>query len=172
MAIRLINWQHEHAAELAVIANNYNIARFMRNRFPYPYNYDNAVEFINYIQSNYQNHVFAVEADGYIVGSVGLFPGEDIYSYTCEIGYWIGEEYWGRGIASYALFLLIEHCFSTFNYNKLKAHVFHPNLASMRVLEKCGFHKEAILKQSVYKFDEFLDEHVFAIFNTNTAPKY
>lgn len=162
--VSLIPWQVEHAEQLAIIANNYNIAKFMRNRFPHPYSYNDALIFIDWIQNNYANLVFAIEADGVIVGSIGIFPGEDIYCASAELGYWVGEEYWGRGIATAALTQMIEYTFENFLFNKIKAHVFHPNLASMRVLEKCGFHKEAVLKQSVYKFEEYLDEHLFAIF--------
>jgi [ribosomal protein S5]-alanine N-acetyltransferase len=168
MAVQLVYWQEEYAEQLSLIANNYLIAKYMRNRFPYPYAFEDAVSFINMVQENYPNLVFAIEADGVIVGSIGIFPGEDIYCSTVELGYWIGQEYWGRGIATAALTLMIEYTFANFLYNKIKAHVFHTNNPSMRVLEKCGFHKEAILQKSVYKFEEYLDEHLFAIFNPNT----
>jgi len=167
MSVKLIPWQIEYAHQLSIIANNYNIAKFMRNRFPYPYSFDDAIQFIEWIQLSHPNLVFAIEADGVIVGSIGIFPGEDIYVASAELGYWVGEEYWGRGIATLALNLLVDYAFTNFLFNKIKAHVFHPNIASMRVLEKCGFHKEAILKQSVFKFEEYLDEHLYAIFRLN-----
>jgi GNAT superfamily N-acetyltransferase len=164
MAVNLKPWETDYAEQLAYIANNYNIAKFMRNRFPHPYSYDDAKNFIGWIQENYNNLVFAIECDGIIVGSIGLFPGDDIYCATAELGYWIGEEYWGRGIASAALLQMVDYVFANFSFNKIKAHVFHPNTASMRVLEKCGFCKESVLKASVYKYDEYLDEHLYAVF--------
>jgi len=164
MAVNLKPWETDYAEQLAYIANNYNIAKFMRNRFPHPYSYDDAKNFIGWIQENYNNLVFAIECDGIIVGSIGLFPGDDIYCATAELGYWIGEEYWGRGIATAALLQMVDYGFANFLFNKIKAHVFHPNTASMRVLEKCGFCKESVLKASVYKYDEYLDEHLYAVF--------
>jgi [ribosomal protein S5]-alanine N-acetyltransferase len=169
MAVNLIPWHLDYAPQLAHIANNYNIAKYMRNRFPHPYTYNDAINFITWIQENYNNLVFAIEADGVIVGSIGLFPGEDIYCATAELGYWVGEEYWGRGIATSALAQMIAYGFDNFLFNKIKAHVFHPNTASMRVLEKCGFYKEAILKNSVFKYDAYLDEHLFAVFRNTPS---
>ena len=167
MIVQLKYWDITYADQLALIANNINIAKFMRNRFPNPYSIEDAHSFINWIQKDFSNLVFAIEADGIVVGSIGAFPGEDIYCASVELGYWIGQEYWGRGIATIALNLMVEYLFSNFMYNKIRAHVFSNNPISMRVLEKCGFYKEAVLLKSIYKQEQYLDEHLYTYLNPN-----
>jgi RimJ/RimL family protein N-acetyltransferase len=167
MSVKLIYWLPEHAERLALIANNYSIAKYMRNRFPHPYHLNDANSFIEWIDANFKNLVFAIEVDGIVVGSIGIFPGDDIYCASAELGYWIAEEYWGRGIATEALTQMLNYVFSNFIFNKIRAHVFSNNPSSMRVLEKCGFYKEAVLYKSVYKFEEYLDEHLYTCMNPN-----
>jgi ribosomal-protein-alanine N-acetyltransferase len=167
MIVQLKYWKLEYAEQLALIANNKNIAMFMRNQFPYPYSLADAINYIEWINKEYPLLVFAIECDGVVVGSIGVFPGDDVYCASAELGYWIGQEYWGRGIATQALRQLLDYVFNNFSFNKIRANVFSNNLKSMHVLVKCGFMQEAILQKAVYKYEQYLDEHLYAIFNPN-----
>ncbi|MHC4856890.1 MAG: GNAT family N-acetyltransferase, partial [Planctomycetota bacterium] len=86
--------------------------------------------------------------------------------YSAEIGYWIAEDHWGRGIGTEAVTKMTVYVFSEMKTVKLSAPVYSPNKASMRVLEKCGYTLEAIHRKAIFKNDEFLDEHVFVKFRS------
>lgn len=167
MTVQLKYWKLEYAEQLALIANNKNIAMFMRNSFPHPYSLTDATSYIEWINKEYPLLVFAIECDNVIVGSIGVFPGDDVYCASAELGYWIGQEYWGRGIATQALHQLLDYVFNNFSFNKIRANVFSNNSKSMHVLVKCGFMQEAILQKAVYKYEQYHDEHLYAIFNPN-----
>jgi RimJ/RimL family protein N-acetyltransferase len=94
---------------------------------------------------------------------IGLHPQKDVYRLSAELGYWIGEPFWGNGIATKAVELILKYGFETLNLNRIYAGVFEHNIASMRVLEKCDFVKEGIAKQAVIKNNKVIDEHKFAI---------
>ena len=109
--------------------------------------------------------VFAIIYKEELCGSIGIFPMQDVYRKSAEIGYWIGEEYWGKGIAARAVEKIVQYGFENFDIVKIFAGIFSNNRASERVLEKNGFIKEAVLKKAVFKNDEFLDEHRYALLN-------
>ena len=106
---------------------------------PFPYTIEDAMNWIG--QNQYMEPVthFAVVVDGKAVGSVGFELQEDIYSKNAEVGYWLGENYWGRGISTMALEWIVKYIFSGFDIHRIYARVFISNLASRRVLEKSGF---------------------------------
>jgi RimJ/RimL family protein N-acetyltransferase len=145
---------------LQKLANNKNVAKYLTDTFPSPYTNQDAEWWISVGCKNGINKV--IELNGSFVGSVGASFGKNERRYSAVVGYWLGEQYWGQGIASKALNLLTEDIFSNTEIVRLSAWVFSPNLASMRVLEKSGFKLEGILNNSIYKNGEFYNEHIYA----------
>ena len=158
-------WQMSDAISLVEIANNPRIYKWLRDAFPVPYTHQDAVHWILHAGKNHPPESFAVVNKGTLVGSIGFVPGTDVYRKSCEIGYFIGEPYWGTGIATEALRLLTEHIFSLQIYVRIQAKVFSNNSRSVRVLEKNGFELEATLHNAVYKNNEILDEQVWVKIN-------
>lgn len=148
---------------IARMGNNPKIAGFMRDVFPYPYHLENAIAFVNSVKGQHPTKVFAILADGEHVGCCGIFPKEDVARMNAEVGYWIGEEHWGKGIATQAVKLIAAYGFDTLGMNRLYASVFSPNKASARVLEKAGFTCEGTHRQAVYKNGEYLDELFYSL---------
>lgn len=151
------------ADAIASMGNNAKIAGFMRDVFPHPYELENAFAFINNVKDFNPTRVFAIIADGVHVGCCGIFPKEDVYRMNAEIGYWLGEEYWGKGIATEAAKLISTYGFETLGMKRIYASVFSPNKASAKVLEKAGFTYEGTHRQSVYKNGEYLDELFYGL---------
>jgi RimJ/RimL family protein N-acetyltransferase len=148
--------------KLVNLANNQNVSRYLVSTFPYPYTRDDAEWWIG--TGSKQNGVITrvIEYQGLFVGSVGINPQSGWRDHLGEIGYWVAENYWGKGIATAALRQMTEYCFETHNFRKLYAPVLAPNAASMKVLEKCGYQREAILKSEVQKGGSYFDIHHFA----------
>jgi RimJ/RimL family protein N-acetyltransferase len=107
--------------------------------------------------------VFAIEVDGRAVGSIGFFPQSDVHRRNAEMGYWLSEEYWGRGIARLAIEQIVDYGFATFDIDRIFARPFGRNVRSHRVLQKAGFHLEARFDGTVEKAGRRDDELIFAI---------
>jgi ribosomal-protein-alanine N-acetyltransferase len=105
---------------------------------------------------------FCIEMDGTAVGGIGVHPGEDVYRYTVTVGYWLGEQFWGRGIMTEVVTGVTEFCFDNFSLHRISAEVFANNPASARVLEKAGFTFEGRLKNNVMKDGQVLDSLLYA----------
>ncbi|MBO9638391.1 MAG: GNAT family N-acetyltransferase [Siphonobacter aquaeclarae] len=153
-------------ALLPDLANNPLIHINLRDSFPYPYTQEDAEIWISICekQGNPPYNV-AIEVDGELAGGVGVTPGADIYRASAEIGYWLGQPFWGRGIATEALKLWTEQVWRDFpELERLWAGVFAYNAPSMRVLEKAGFVKEAVLRKSLVKNGKLEDNHLFVLF--------
>jgi len=163
MEVKLRPWNIEDIESLVENANNYEIARFMSDAFPFPYTVENAKNFIAFATKDNPIHIFAIEINGKAVGGIGIHPQADIMKKNAELGYWLGEKYWGKGIISKAIQEIISFAFSTYDITRIYARPFGTNTASQRVLEKAGFTLEARIKESIYKNGEFLDELVYAI---------
>jgi len=145
-------------------ANNPKVFENLRDRFPHPYSESDAENFIEFVLSSSDPQTnFTIEFDGEAIGNISIFLKEDVYRKNAEIGYWIGESYWGRGIMTKAVKLIVEYIFSTFDVLRVYATPFSTSLGSMKVLEKAGFKKEAVLSKSVFKNGQFLDEHIYSI---------
>jgi RimJ/RimL family protein N-acetyltransferase len=99
----------------------------------------------------------------FAVGAIGVRPGEDVNRLSAEIGYWLGEEYWNRGIVTEAVLAVTNYAFATLGLVRLYADVFEWNAASMRVLEKAGFQKEGVLRKSAMKDHQLVDQVVYAM---------
>ena len=148
---------------IAIYANNFNVSRYMASRMPYPYMKDDAIWWVE-IGSKEQGLYYAIDLGGDCIGVIGVEFGDLEQQYSTEIGYWIAEDHWGKGIGTEAVSKMTDRVFSDTNMVRLSAPVFSPNKASMRVLEKCGYALEAIHRKAVFKNHEFMDEHIFVKF--------
>ncbi len=161
--VRLRHFVPGDAEHLAEIANNPKIAANLRDGFPSPYTLEDAQKYIADAMTANPTIRFAIEWNGEHVGNVGIFPGDDIYRLSAEIGYFVAEPYWGKGIATEAIKQIVEYGFSSLGMVRIYAGVFEYNPASMKVLEKCGFQKEGIARKALIKNGKIWDEHRYAI---------
>lgn len=157
----LRDFKPEDINDIVRLANNAKVAKYLASRFPHPYTHKDAEWWINTGSKIGINKV--IEEDGKFAGVVGVESGEKEKAHVGEIGYWLGEEFWGRGIACKAVKQMTDLVFAETNIVRLYAPVFSPNLASMKVLKKCGYQQEGVFKNAVYKNGGYMDEHVFAI---------
>ncbi len=151
------DWQDEDRASLMRFANNRKVWRNLRDRFPHPYGESEADWWLAFAREHPVQAGWAIEADGMAVGGIGLMPGEDVHAKSAHIGYWLGEPYWGRGIMTDAVKAVAGHALAELGFARLEAPVYEWNPASMRVLEKCGFEREAVLRKSVFKDGQLID---------------
>ena len=163
MNFTLRKWNHDDADSLYENANNFHIAKFMTDAFPHPYKIENATAFIEFATTTNTAHIFAIDVEGKAVGGVGLHLQHDIMRKNAELGYWLGEKYWGQGIITNAVKQMIEFGFTNLDITRIYARPFHTNTASQKVLEKAGFKLEAKIEQSIYKNEEYLDELIYSI---------
>jgi ribosomal-protein-alanine N-acetyltransferase len=162
--ISLRKWELSDAPLLAEIANNPSIAANMRDAFPSPYTLNDALAFITKtLEQEHFKHVFAILYNNIPVGSVGLFKESDIYQYNYELGYWLGEAYWGKGIMQTSVEKIIDYGFMETDAHRLFAGVFEHNVASARVLEKNGFRLVGVAQNKVYKQGHFLNECLYEL---------
>jgi RimJ/RimL family protein N-acetyltransferase len=161
---KLRYWKPDDAKSLAFHANNKIIADNLRDAFPHPYTIEDAKKWIEMILNKKDSIILAVEIDGNAVGGIGVHQFEDVYRKTAEIGYWLAEEFWNKGIISEAINALVEYSFKNLDIIRLQAGVFQSNEASKRVLVKCGFSLEAVHKNAVTKNNILMDELVFVRF--------
>jgi [ribosomal protein S5]-alanine N-acetyltransferase len=160
-------WRMEDVDAVVRHANNINVARQLRDRFPHPYTRANAIAFLKAAVSSADASNLAIEVNGEAVGAIGYVRGVDVERYSAEIGYWIGEKYWGQGIASEALILMTDQAFSAINLLRLFALPFADNAGSIRVLEKAGYVREAILRASSVKYGKPRDQALYVRINAD-----
>jgi ribosomal-protein-alanine N-acetyltransferase len=163
----LRTWRAADAPSLQKHANNPKVVACLLDRFPTPYTLADAEFFINL--NLHQDPVtnFAIEINGEVAGVIGLDFRADVYSKSPLIGYWLSEQYWGRGIIPEAVKLVTDYGFKNLDIICIMAFVFSTNPKSMRVLEKAGYTQQAVLKQSVIKNGKVLDEHVYVAYKTD-----
>lgn len=156
-------WKEDDLESLIENANNIKVAKYMSNQFPFPYTRENGYNFISYAIKASPIHVFAIEVAGKAVGGIGIHPQSDILCKNAELGYWLGEPYWGMGIATSAIRQIVPFAFNTFDIVRIFARPFGNNPASARVLEKAGFVLEAMFEKTIFKNGEFLDELIYGL---------
>ncbi len=160
--VKLRPFRLSDSLRLVELANNENIARNLRDGFPNPYTPEHAESWILKMKDLDPPTIFAIEYKGIYVGNIGLSIGVDVYRKSAEVGYFIGEEYWNKGIATKALDLICQYGFDNLDIVRIHTGVYEHNLASQRVLEKCGFIREGVFKMAVYKRDKFWNEVRYA----------
>ena len=149
--------------EIQKLANNHAIAVNLRDAFPYPYTVEDAVTYLELAANGVLGQVFGIYDNDTFVGCCSLIPQNDVYRINAEIGYWIGEPYWGRGYATDAVRQCLKFAFEELNLLRVYANIYEYNIGSMKVLEKVGFEKEAIIKSSIMKEGKIFDEHLYSI---------
>ena len=155
------NWRAGDATDLVAVANNRQVWRNLFDGFPQPYTLADAREWIERAGTEPVTH-WAIEVEGKAVGGIGVELHTDGSARTGQFGYWLGEPYWGRGIATAAARAVADHVFNTLGLARLQAGVFVWNQASMRVLEKAGFVREGVLRNSVLKDGALVDQVQYA----------
>lgn len=149
---RIRSFRAEDAASIARHANNPKIAAQVRDRFPHPYTLENAHEYLRNLNRDPETAFAIADAEhDQVIGGIALFPGTDIERVSSEIGYWLSEQYWGKGIATQAVIALTDFAFASFGFTRLFALPFAQNAASCRVLEKAGYTRDALLRRAVIK---------------------
>lgn len=156
------DWARADCESLVANANNRNVWRNLGERFPNPYTRSDAKKWLSGLEKETDPTHWAIEVDGFAVGGVGVDPGELEYIKSGRFGYWLGEPYWGRGIMTAAVQAASDYALAHFGLVRLEASVFEWNPASMRVLEKCGFAREGVLRRSVFKDGEIIDTMLYA----------
>ncbi len=167
MHIDIGEWQvRSHRADdaesLARYANNRNVSRNLRDAFPFPYTLADANEWLEGTMGASPESDFAIASPTELIGGIGLTFGSDVYRRSAEIGYWLGEPFWGRGITTAAVIAVTDYAFAEHDMVRVEAAVFESNPASARVLEKAGYVLEGRLRKSVTKDGQALDELMYA----------
>ena len=158
-------WRKADVAALVRHANNINVAKHLRDRFPHPYTTQDGKAFLKHATGSEDPTNLAIEVDGEAVGAIGYVPGRDVERFSAEIGYWLGETMWGRGIVTDALMLLTDHAFSRMNVLRMFALPFADNAGSVRVLEKAGYTREGLMRSSSVKYGLVKDQLLYARVN-------
>jgi len=155
-------WRKGDEPALVRYADNRKIWRNLFDAFPHPYGLLDAITWVARHAGVEPVRFFAIDHAGELAGSIAVVPLDDVHARTSEIGYWIAEPFWGRGLATEAVRGLTSHAFETFpELVRIQAAVFGGNVASMRVLEKAGYEREGVLKQSVWKDGQLLDSMLY-----------
>ncbi len=157
------SWQSRDLDAIVPHADNPAVAQNMRDVFPSPYTRADGESWLALAAQSQPETNVAIECAGEAVGGIGLHLGIDIERVSAEVGYWLGESVWGRGIATAALVGLTQYAFNAFNLTRIFALPFADNLASRRVLEKVGFTLEGILRRSAIKNGRIRDQALYAL---------
>ncbi len=160
---KLRSWSSDDVHALAKYANNRNVWINLRDRFPHPYGENDAEDWIRHVHERDLETHFAIASSDEAIGGIGLELQGDVAKRSAEMGYWLGEPFWGQGIATMAVAALVEWAFATFDLVRIYAEVFEWNAASARVLEKNGFVLEGRKRQSVTKDGKTIDELMYAL---------
>ena len=163
MQFTLRPWKIEDIVSLVKFANNPSIAKNMTNQFTHPYTIEKGKAFIEMARNGNPPHILAIEVEGQASGGIGIHLQSDIQSKNAELGYWLAEPYWGKGIITKAICQMVDYGFNTFDINRIFARPFGTNIASQKALEKAGFKLEARFEQTFFKNGEYLDELIYAV---------
>ncbi len=160
-SLTLRPWALADIPALVQNANNRKVWINVKDRFPHPYTEEAARAWLGIANQISLDHNLAITRGGQAIGGIGLHRQEDVFQKTAEIGYWLGEPYWGKGFATEAVEKITTWGFETFDLQRIQAGIFEWNQASMRVLEKAGYHLEAKLEKSVWKDGQLIDQFLF-----------
>ena len=168
MQIEFGEWQvrsflPDDAPALAKYGNNRAVWRNIWDQHPYPYSLEDAQEWIRYAMQQDPETVFAIASASETIGCIGMLPQSDVARLSAEVGYWLGQPFWGRGIATESLKVLTEYAFTELGLVRLYATVLEWNPASARVLQKAGYEYEGLLRKSAIKDGRIVDQWLYAI---------
>ena len=167
MKYKLRPWNISDLDSLVKYANNWNVAKNLTDKFPFPYSESNGQTFIEFAIKDDPIHIFAIDIDGQAVGGIGIHPQDDIHRKNAELGYWLAEPFWGQGIISSAIKQAIDFAFATYDIDRVFARPFGTNTASQKVLEKNNFILEGRFEKVLIKNKEYLDELIYAVRREN-----
>jgi [ribosomal protein S5]-alanine N-acetyltransferase len=159
-------WRESDAESLQRHANNRLVSMHLRDRFPFPYGLEQARSFLAWITKQSSPTAWAIEIGGEAAGGIGIEMHSDVERVSAEIGYWLGESAWGRGVATQAVTAVTAEAFRQFEITRLYAVPFADHAASVRVLEKAGYVREGHLRQSAIKEGKIRDQLLFAAYRT------
>ena len=159
------SWRQADAEPLQRYADNRKIWLNLRDIVPHPYTLEDARWWVTHASQERPEYSFAIATTDEPIGGIGLVPGEDVNRHCAELGYWLGEPFWGRGITTNAVRVFTEWAFEHFTLNRIFATPFAANTASARVLEKAGYTREGVLKNAVVKDRMLLDQLMYARLN-------
>jgi RimJ/RimL family protein N-acetyltransferase len=158
------DWAVTDVHSLAHHANNRNVWINLRDRFPHPYSATDARQFLTHVAQQVPATVWAIEIDGEAAGGIGLVRLTDVERVSAEIGYWLGESFWGRGIMTEVLQGVTAEAFRQTDLQRIFALPFADNLGSIRVLEKAGYHLEGRLRHSAIKDGVIRDQLLYGAY--------
>lgn len=164
MNLSIRKWRIEDKSDLAKNLNNLKVLNNLRDGLPYPYTENDAEDFIRTMLSGDKDSTFAfaITLDGKVIGSIGVFRQDNIHFRTAEMGYYIGEPYWGNGYVTSAIRQVCEYVFENTDIIRIFAEPFAHNKASCRALEKAGFQYEGTLKSNAVKCGSIVDMRMYA----------
>ena len=168
MKCNIRKWKLSDAKDLAIALSNRKIQDNLRDGLPYPYTEQDGADYISSMLSANENDTFAfaITVDNKVVGSIGVFRQENIHRQTAELGYYVAEEYWGRGIMTEAVNQICEYVFCKSDILRIYAEPFAYNAASCRVLEKAGFQYEGTLRSNAVKNGKVIDMKMYSLLKT------
>lgn len=156
-------WQQSDITALVKHANNFNIAKYLTDQFPHPYTTAAGKAFIEFASSEKPVRIFAIEVNQEAAGGIGIHPQADVFKKNAELGYWLAEPYWGKGIITRAVKQIVEYGFANFDIDRIFARPFGSNIGSKKTLEKNGFTLEAKFQNTIFKNGEYQDELIYAV---------
>lgn len=156
-------WQMTDLENLVKYANNPNISKNLTNGFPSPYTLAAGKAFIKMTLEHEPTQIMAIVIDGVAAGGIGLHPQKDIFCKNAELGYWLAEPFWGKGIMTKAIGQMVDYGFENFEINRIFARPFGSNIGSQRALKKTGFELEARFFQTIFKNNSYEDELIYGI---------
>jgi len=155
-------WNPRDREALVKYANNRKVWLNLRDAFPHPYTNANAASFLDMVSLQNPTTFFAIATQEEAIGGIGVTLNQDVHRLTAEMGYWLAEPYWGRGLMTEAVSKFAEYVFEKFQLMRVYAEPYANNLGSCRVLEKAGFVLEGRLRSSVIKDGQVLDQLLYA----------
>ena len=169
MNCKIRRWELSDARDLATALSNKKIQDNLRDGLPYPYTEQDGKEFISAMLAANENDTFAfaITVNGKVIGSIGAFRQGNIHRQTAELGYYIAEEYWGKGIMTEAVRQLCDYVFSNTDIIRIYAEPFAYNIGSCRVLEKAGFQYEGTLRSNALKNGNVFDMKMYSKLKTD-----
>ena len=168
----LRKWRLSDAADLAAALNNEKVLNNLRDGLPYPYTEQDASDYISAMLCADETSTFAyaITRNDRAIGSIGAFRQSNIHRQTAELGYYLAEEYWGRGIMTEAIRQLCAIIFDTTDILRIYAEPFAYNTGSRRALEKAGFRFEGMMKNNAVKNGKVVDMALYSL--TRAAEPY
>lgn len=165
MECQIRQWKFQDADDLAAALNNQKIQNNLRDGLPYPYTKDDALDFIRTMLNSdpETTFAFAITVNDRAVGSIGVFRKENIHKRTAEMGYYIAEPYWGKGLGTSAVQQVSNYIFQNTDIVRIFAEPFAYNTASCRILEKSGFALEGTLRGNAVKNGRMIDMKMYAL---------